>query len=244
MPGPTWAPTSSGGTSNVVQRCTDSRSTGSLVLRGPDAVGALEDAEVDAATPGRAGLDLQIRGASDRSASMSRYTADVTSCTAGRPSACTAVRAVAVVVPLEEVQRVLLDQRVQPFEEVGEDVRPGDVEHRAGSARSTRQRRPDPAPRSGCARTRSLSRLTISGSNQRPNSMPSPVTLSTKGWRPCGHTSVDHRPVAESGTIIAPGPETSRHRGRTARHPRSPRLRRRGRGDGRPDGRNRRPPTC
>src|SRR6478736_4790050 len=48
-----------------------------------------------------------------------------------------------------------------------------------------------PSTHSGCARTRSLSSLTISGSNHSPNSRPRPLTWSTRGARPSGQTSPD-----------------------------------------------------
>ena len=59
------------------------------------------------------------------------------------------------------------------------------------SRRQRRARPPGPSTHSGWARTRSESRLTISGSNHRPNSMPRPLTWSTSGPRPSGQTSAD-----------------------------------------------------
>ena len=93
---------------------------------------------------------------------------------------------------------------------------------------STGVRPPVPITQSGCARAVSESRLIISGSNHRPNSMPRSSTLSTSGCSPVGQTSIE--------TVQSPRPARSSRR--EANHPSSrtnrstPSVRRRlGQGD-------------
>ena len=57
---------------------------------------------------------------------------------------------------------------------------------------------------SGCARARSESGLTISGSTHRPNSMPSPRTWSTSGCSPSGQTSSSTYQSPRPGGVVAP----------------------------------------
>ena len=94
---------------------------------------------------------------------------------------------------------------------------------------------------SGCSRKRSESGLTISGSNQRPNCMPSPWTCSDQGSEALGPDGRVHLPVAETEPCRRAGRRTSRRRARTAR-PRSGRRGRRSRSAGRGRGRSRPPP--
>ncbi len=177
-----------------------------VAVAAPDPVGALEDAEVDPGAAGRAGLDLQ----------------------AGVPAAQLVQQPV-------DGQRLLVDARASRSAGCrhqrsrgcgptsGTRCRTRSAARRAARAGS---RRPPGSPRlrpcwcravggirlpvariqSGCSRARSESGLTISGSTQRPNCRPSPVTWSTSGCRPFGQMP--------SSTYQSPRPAWSSRRPR------------------------------
>lgn len=102
-----------------------------VAVRGPDSVGAPEDAEVDAAASAGAGLDLQggvtsleVVDQAVESLGLSVYPGPVG---AVRDALDRFVQ-VTVVVPLEVVDGVVGDELVQRFQEVGEGILVGEVD--------------------------------------------------------------------------------------------------------------------
>ena len=87
---------------------------------------------------------------------------------------------------------------------------------RAGSARGCRALAPSAGATRGEPAT-SESRLTISGSNQRPNSIPRAWTRSTRGRRPSGQTSARQpsRPAGSGSSRRPPNQPSSRTEGST-----------------------------
>ena len=186
---PMCEPMSSGGTMSRVQRSMRARSTGSLQS---DAQRREVRPRMPRSTrpPPDAHVSISRSGNREPSSSSSSYSAHVCACTAGR---CGSVRRVTGSSSSRLWSHLMKSIRYL-------STRPAIASSRyayaAGFAMSStywwRAAGPRPArgPRiqSGCSRARSESRLTISGSNQRPNCMPSARTTSTNGSSPSGHT--------------------------------------------------------
>ena len=181
-------PISSGGTTSAVYRWFVQPLERVEGVAGPDPVGAGQDAEVDAGAPGGAALDLQARVGCLELVQQAVEGEGVLADPGDALRAAAGVEQVAVVVPLEVGDRVLVEERVQA------------ARRRTRRRRRARGRAPaagvrpaaaTSAPRriqSGWRRARSLSGLTISGSTHSPNSMPRSRTWSTRGCSPSGQT--------------------------------------------------------
>ena len=103
----------------------------------------------------------------------------------GRPSRrVPGVEQVAVVVPLHVVDASSVDERARSARARARTLGVAEVEHVLVARRQRRRRARASKSHSGCSRARSESRLTISGSNHSPNSMPSSRTDVTAGRAP------------------------------------------------------------
>ena len=147
-------------------------------------------------------------------------------------------------VPLEVRDRVLGEQGVEPLEDVARTPRARrQVQHLLVPRRRRAAGRPAASIQSGCARARSESGLTISGSTQRPNCMPEPGDVVDQRAQPVGPHRRPTRTSRRGPACRRGGRRTSRRRARTARRrppPRRPRAPSAGPGRGR----SRRPPRC
>ncbi len=197
---PRWVPSISGGTSSEVQRWIRCRSTASMVSLGHTRSVRVSTSR-SIRPPPLAQVSISsrgVRGAQLVEQPVERQRLPVHR----RPPLVRDVDQVAVVVPLEERDVVLAQQ--------ARSARPGRARRPPGTWRSStcwcrhsggsssRPRR----TQSGCARTRSESSFTISGSTQRPKSMPSRLASSISGCSPCGPDLRVDRPVAEPGPVV------------------------------------------
>ena len=207
---PTWEPMNSGGTqlrrpaldgaAAPAGRCSRETQTRSVRSRTPRSTRAPPEEQDSISRPGcRRSQLVDAAGRRPRSGRARP---------GGRRRAGSGVDQVAVVVPLDVVDAVL--RRAAPsicVEDVVVGLRDGQVEHLLVARLDRAAGRPGGRIQSGCARARSESALTISGSNHRPNCMPSARTRSTSGCRPFGQTSCRHDPVAQAGPVVAAAAE-------------------------------------
>ena len=193
-----------GGSSSPVQRWMSCRSTGSFeslaqtrsaTSRMPRSVRAPPLEHDSISRPGCRGF----------SSAISRYTASVWRCAPGRPSCVDSTRS--------RLWSHLM--KSTPSSPTSASIWPRTCAYASGFARSRTywvrhessgswSRCPGScSSHSGCARARSESRLTISGSNHRPNCMPSSCTRAASGTSPSGHTVAVDDPVAEARRVVA-----------------------------------------
>ena len=154
-------------------------------VAGPHPVGALQDLEVDARAARRAGLDLDA-GVPRAQLVEQPVDGERLPVHARALPAVAGVDQVAVVVPLEVADRVLgaAARRAARGCTRTPRGRPGRAPAGAappGAAATARR-----SIQSGCARARSESGLTISGSTHRPNCMPEPGDVLDQRVQPVG----------------------------------------------------------
>ena len=183
---------------------------GVVAVRGPDPVGPFQDAEIDAGAAGGAAFNLDAgMGRLERVEEPVRGEGLFVH----RGAAGVAVlQQVPVLVPLEVADVVLAQQRIHAVVDVLPGVRVDEVNDvlvaplPAAAARRPCSSGDGPDDPSGCARTTSESRLTISGSTHSPNSIPREVTASISGVSPEGQRA--------SSTYQSPRPAWSSRRPR------------------------------
>ena len=192
---------------------------GVVAVRGPDPVGALQDAQVHAGAAGGAALNL------DAGMGLAEFVKEAVGGEGlfvdGGAAGVAVFGQVPVLVPFEVADVVFAQQGIQAVVDVLPGRRVDEVEDvlvppfEWQPAAVLVARADGPTIHSGWARATSESRLTISGSTQRPNSMPRPVTASISGVRPSGHRP--RRRTSRPGRRGRRGGRgTSRRRGRSA----------------------------
>ena len=213
--GPTCAPSSSGGSSRVVQRWICWRSTASLQSE-------VHTRSVRSSTPRSTRApplehdSISSPGWRSRSRSSRSYSASVCACTAGASptprDARHGLEQVAVVVPLDEVDAVLLDQRTDPVQQVVDGLRTGEVEQLLVPRRPRgRPGRPGRAPsRGGPAPGRSR------GS---PSPARTTAPAACRGRAPARRAGADPAARRRPRRPSRPGPGCRRAGRRTSRRP-------------------------
>ena len=175
-------------------------------VAGPDAVGAVEDAEVDPRAAGRAALDLQSRvtGLELVEKAVERERVLVHPADAAGPAA--GIHEVAVVIPLQVGDRVLVEQGVQSRRDVVVRVRMGEIEdlllpRRRGQCHPAPQY---PVRMPACQVAVGIDHLGLDPQPELHAEVTDMVDQRMQALRP--YVFVDE-PIAETGRVVAPARE-------------------------------------